>query len=432
MRVIFVNDLHLGLHTENIDRNNEILDIVEDAIDHGIRVHEEEKEEVTFVFGGDIFNSNNPSEKLITLFIYILNRLRETGFKTFIMVGNHDEVSDPKRVSCLNFIGELGSVYPNITLIDDIKCIKVGVYDTGPLYFTFLPHVSKALIQRNVNNGKLRRVTPTQTYIDKKAEAVMKMVGSGSQHIVFSHLNVSGAHSGSEENLLKKSTVFPQKIHGGYIKLEKILVTKAASDVSVKINTGGEIHDFNFQLVKVTPSDGHDYRSKIDTAEKEDFGQETYKPVIGTKVVDQPQHLADQTDRLRSFLFLYCQAYENKDLDKFSAFFAPDATENNRPFHELLPRYRRNFEMIESFSYRIDLVSYSLGTDTGNIRVQGKYFTRFLYEGTLKENIGSISMDLIESGESYLVKRLNYTSGFEEKVDKQPQWGPWVETGNKE
>ena len=208
MRVIFVNDLHLGLHTENIDRNNEILDIVEDAIDHGIRVHEEEKEEVTFVFGGDIFNSNNPSEKLITLFIYILNRLRETGFKTFIMVGNHDEVSDPKRVSCLNFIGELGSVYPNITLIDDIKCIKVGVYDTGPLYFTFLPHVSKALIQRNVNNGKLRRVTPTQTYIDKKAEAVMKMVGSGSQHIVFSHLNVSGAHSGSEENLLKKSTVF--------------------------------------------------------------------------------------------------------------------------------------------------------------------------------------------------------------------------------
>lgn len=220
MRVVFGSDFHLGLKTDDIDRNNEILDIIEDMIDHGIKVHEEEKEEVVFVFGGDIFNSNNPSEKLITLFIYILNRLRKTGFKTFIMVGNHDEVSDPDRVSCLNFVGELGEAYPNITLIDDIKCIKMGnVVDdkveangNGPLYFTFLPHISKALIQRNVNNGKLRRAIPTQTYIDKKAEAVMKMVGTGSQHIVFSHLNVSGAHGGSEENLLRKSTVFLPKV----------------------------------------------------------------------------------------------------------------------------------------------------------------------------------------------------------------------------
>lgn len=212
MRVIWGSDFHLGLKTDEIDRNDEILDIIEDMIDHGIKVHEEEKEEVVFIFGGDIFNNNNPNEKLITLFIYILNRLRETGFKTFIMVGNHDEVSDPDRVSCLNFVGELGTAYPNITLVDDIKCIKMDTYDVGPLYFTFLPHISKALIQRNVNNGKLRRAIPTQTYIEKKSEAVMKMVGQGSQHIVFSHLNVSGAHGGSEENLLRKSTVYLPKV----------------------------------------------------------------------------------------------------------------------------------------------------------------------------------------------------------------------------
>jgi len=232
--------------------------------------------------------------------------------------------------------------------------------------------------------------------------------------------------------ILKKSTVFPQKIHGGYIKLEQIPVTKGASDVSVKINAGGEIHDFNFQLVKVTQSDGHDYRSKIDAAEKEDFGQETYKPVIGTKAVDPPQHLADQADQLKSFLFLYCQSYENKDLDKFSAFFAPDATENNRPFHELLPEYRRNMEMVESFNYRIELVDYSLQPDTGNVKVRGKFFTRYLLHGdALKENAGNISMDLIKSGESYLVKQLNYTSLPQKKVEKQPQWGPWKKIENK-
>lgn len=128
------------------------------------------------------------------------------------------------------------------------------------------------------------------------------------------------------------------------------------------------------------------------------------------KVVRRKQNILNQAGRLRSFLFLYCRAYESKDLDKFSAFFAPDATENNRAFHEFLPRYRRNFERIESFKYRIDLDSYSLDTNTGNIKVKGKYFIQYLlHEGTWKENNGIISMELIESGDSYLVKRLNYS-----------------------
>lgn len=128
------------------------------------------------------------------------------------------------------------------------------------------------------------------------------------------------------------------------------------------------------------------------------------------KEAKRKQDLLDQAGRLRLFLFLYCRAYESKDLDKFSAFFAPDATENNRAFHEFLPRYRRNFERIKTFTYRIDLDSYSLDTDTGNINVKGKYFIQYLLnDGNRKENNGIISMELIKSGDSYLVKRLNYS-----------------------
>ncbi len=124
----------------------------------------------------------------------------------------------------------------------------------------------------------------------------------------------------------------------------------------------------------------------------------------------QAQQFAGQIDRLKSFLFYYCQTYESKDLDKFSALFTPDAFENNKPFHLLLPKYRKNMDMIESINYRIDLLEYSSNTSTGNIMVKGKYFTRFMYEGTLKENSGNISMELIEKGDSYLVKELNYAS----------------------
>jgi hypothetical protein len=45
-------------------------------------------------------------------------------------------------------------------------------------------------------------------YIEARAKEIRKEVGKGTQHYVFSHLNVKGAHGGSEENLLKKSEVY--------------------------------------------------------------------------------------------------------------------------------------------------------------------------------------------------------------------------------
>jgi hypothetical protein len=140
----------------------------------------------------------------------------------------------------------------------------------------------------------------------------------------------------------------------------------------------------------------------------------------------------DQVDGLNSFLRLYCQTYESKDIDKFATFFDLDALENNKPFHEVLPTYRKNMEMIESLNYRIDLISYSSRTHTGDIRVKGKYYTQYqLHEGTWKENNGNITMELIKSGDSYLVKRLDYTSQSEKTMEKQPKWEPWIEIKDK-
>ncbi len=117
----------------------------------------------------------------------------------------------------------------------------------------------------------------------------------------------------------------------------------------------------------------------------------------------------DPADRLRTFLDTYCQTYENKNLDKFFTFFAPDAFENNQPFHELMPKYQKNMEMIDSFKYRIEILAYSIQADTGNVRIQGKFFTQYLlHGGSWKDNSGNISMELVEHGDSFLVKQLNY------------------------
>ncbi len=117
----------------------------------------------------------------------------------------------------------------------------------------------------------------------------------------------------------------------------------------------------------------------------------------------------NELSRLKSFLNEYSQAYTNKDLDKFITFFTSDATENNKPFHELLPDYRNNMEGTESLTYRIELMSYSKQTAAGNLMIRGRFFTRYQSQkGVWEENNGSIFMELLENGESFLVKQLNY------------------------
>lgn len=52
--------------------------------------------------------------------------------------------------------------------------------------------------------------------------------------------------------ILKKSTVFPQSIYGGYITLEKLPAPETTSEIVIKISFAGEEHEFIFEHTKVT------------------------------------------------------------------------------------------------------------------------------------------------------------------------------------
>ena len=114
-------------------------------------------------------------------------------------------------------------------------------------------------------------------------------------------------------------------------------------------------------------------------------------------------------ERLQSFLEVYCQKYEAKDLDRFITFFAPDAKENNKSFHNLLPKYRHNFEMIEFITYRIELQNYKYNDENGKINIEGRFFLEWLPIGkSWRRNSGKIFMELQESESSFTISRLDY------------------------
>jgi DNA repair exonuclease SbcCD nuclease subunit len=225
LNLIWSSDWHFGLSTSEIDRTEEITKLGLDIAKYSVKLHKK-GEEVVVVLGGDLFEKNNPGEELISAFIRVLNLWNRYKIPVYVMVGNHDAISDPNRKSCLTFVCRLQKGGYNINLIDNIKSIKYKLTDLGPLYFSFFPHITKAHLK-----GRLSKTT--QQYIDTKAAKIIKRMPQGSQHYVFSHLNVREAMPGYEENLLKKSEVyFP----------ECLIMDKESDGVLVPTVLQGHIH----------------------------------------------------------------------------------------------------------------------------------------------------------------------------------------------
>jgi type II secretory pathway predicted ATPase ExeA len=114
--------------------------------------------------------------------------------------------------------------------------------------------------------------------------------------------------------------------------------------------------------------------------------------------------------RLKAFLNEYCRTYEQKDLDKFSAFFTLNAVEKGKPFRFWLSKYRRNFNRIDSIEYDIELERYATQEETGLVKIDGIFHVRAKLGGSKewRKGSGQISMLLEADGNSFKVRELDY------------------------
>ena len=115
-------------------------------------------------------------------------------------------------------------------------------------------------------------------------------------------------------------------------------------------------------------------------------------------------------ERLKAFLTEYCRTYEQKDLDKFSTFFALNAVEKGKPFNFWLSKYRQNFNRIDSMEYDIEIARFATQEETGLVKIDGIFHVRAKLGGSKKwrESSGQISMVLEADGNSFKVKQLDY------------------------
>ena len=181
-KIIHLNDIHLGLTTSDIDRSEEIVQVSLEAIKYAVKL-KKKGQDVIIVVGGDVFDHNSPGDELIACFIRILNPAIKAGIKVFVVVGNHDSISKPKRKSCFSFLKKLKGGYELVKVIDDIKAIKWFKGDIGNVYLTFFPHITKA----HLDGTKYKS---TQDYSDGKEQIIWDKLGNGVDQYVISHLNV--------------------------------------------------------------------------------------------------------------------------------------------------------------------------------------------------------------------------------------------------
>jgi hypothetical protein len=140
------------------------------------------------------------------------------------------------------------------------------------------------------------------------------------------------------------------------------------------------------------------------------------QPIEGTALAAKEPEKKSLEDRLRSFLQNYSKIYAAKDYDAFTNLFIPDARENGKPFIRLLPKYKKNFELIEAIEYRIELEQFSYNQNMGIVELDGDFFLKWLPPDKIwRENTGKISMSLEEKGTSFLVRRLDYKGGANKK-----------------
>jgi curved DNA-binding protein CbpA len=131
------------------------------------------------------------------------------------------------------------------------------------------------------------------------------------------------------------------------------------------------------------------------------------KRLASLKAPEEKQQL---NSRLNAFLRSYCREYENKDIEKFSKFFAPDAIEKGKPFTKLIYKYKKNFKTIKDIKYAIRIGSYSKEATTDSIFLTGNFSLNWrMNDSPYNESTGDIYFTLHENGDSFLVKRLDYT-----------------------
>ncbi len=111
--------------------------------------------------------------------------------------------------------------------------------------------------------------------------------------------------------------------------------------------------------------------------------------------------------RIETFLAVYTQTYENKDLLAFTRFFDLRATENNKPLREILPTYAELFQQADTVSLSVSILKWK--QIDNKIHLDGRFTIHICYKNSnTVQGKGVIRFLLADMQEQFSIQELNY------------------------
>ncbi len=112
-------------------------------------------------------------------------------------------------------------------------------------------------------------------------------------------------------------------------------------------------------------------------------------------------------ERIEEFLMAYTNSYEHMDLFSFSRFFDLNATENGKPFGELLPTYTELFQKAENISLVVSTLKWE--QKQKQIFLDGRFNIRISYKNSgIVQGTGEINFLLADNNKQLSIKELTY------------------------
>lgn len=129
---------------------------------------------------------------------------------------------------------------------------------------------------------------------------------------------------------------------------------------------------------------------------------------ISTKIYDKKNtQIVDFQKRIDDFIRNYETAYSQRNIEQFSQYFLPGATENDKPFTDMVAIYSELFNSTTDVSLSINVLSWNKSTEGIQLNGRFKVYLRYL-NGKEIVNTGRIFLLLDNNLKNLLVKTSEY------------------------
>lgn len=217
LHIIHVSDIHFGSGESHGPLNpdsglnvrfEDFVSALDKVVDYAISIEAD-----VFLFSGDAYKTANPEPIYQKMFAARLKRLSDSGIKTILLVGNHDQILRSTNSHAMSVFQSLS--VPGVTIIDEPVSMTIET-KRGKLQLIGLPHITRHQLvtlekNANLNAADIDRLLVEQ--VRSTLESYYKDLDPEIPTISTAHLTVDKALAGIEQELLVGySLTFPTDI----------------------------------------------------------------------------------------------------------------------------------------------------------------------------------------------------------------------------